>query len=370
MKKFLLTLGLGLVLSGCVAVNPQEFNNLKVRVINLETMVSAQAQKIKELEKQLKTLSKVPKTSNATLTPQQLISLKTQIISELEDIKSQQDLLSSEIDDLKFNQEELSKELRRQISALNSRINLLQAEIDTLKASSKQPMQNTQTPNITTNATPSTTLNATTVTPQAKTTYLQQNATISSNASNVTQLLQKFHNKLSTNATLNATSNVTQTNLPSNVTSNKTTLAKNATLAGNLTSNATIPKKKEKPLTEAELYEKAFNYYKQGEFTKALSAFKEYLQRFPNGKWIGQAYFWIGECYFHLKDYEEAILSYEKLIEMPEFHPLKPAALFRQALAFKKLGDNEAYQIILKKLIQTFPYSKEALKAKQLLNIQ
>ena len=365
MKKLFLSIGLGLILSGCVAVNPQEFNNLKVRVINLETMVSAQAQKIKELEKQVKLLSKVPKASNATLSPQQLISLKTQLISEMEDIKSQQDLLSSEIDDLKFNQEELSKELRRQISALNARINLLQAEINTLKASLKQPTPNIQATNATINAT----TNATPIVSQPITGY-NLNTTVSSNASNVTQLLKKFHNKISANATLNATLSSNRTSLAQNA----TTLATNQTKpTGNLTaSNATISeqKKEEKPLTEAELYEKAFNYYKEGEFTKALSAFKEYLQRFPHGKWIGQAYFWIGECYFHLKDYEEAILSYEKLIEMPEFHPLKPAALFRQAIAFKKLGDDEAYQIILKKLIQSFPYSKEALKAKELLNMQ
>ena len=98
------------------------------------------------------------------------------------------------------------------------------------------------------------------------------------------------------NETLPA-SNATLLSNATSITPEKTTNATNAT-------NATAPqpqKPEEKPLNEAELYEKAYSYYQKGDFKNARKLFEEYIERFPKGKWIGQAYFWIGESYFKEK---------------------------------------------------------------------
>jgi len=128
-------------------------------------------------------------------------------------------------------------------------------------------------------------------------------------------------------------------------------------------------KPEEKPLSEAQFYEKAYSYYQKGDLKNAKKLFEEYIEKFPKGKWIGQAYFWIGEIYFKEQKYEEAILNYQKLIELPGWHPLKPSAMLKQAQAFKALGDTEAYKILLKKLINQYPHSKEAEVAKEIIKI-
>ncbi len=299
--KFLLLL-IPLILNGCVAYQ-EEFQTLKIKVINLEAIVNKQNQKYEEMEKRLNVIDKKITSLESKISKDVLVDIKTQILSDLEDIKYQQALLSSQLEDLKFSKEEQDKEFTDRLNNLFTQVQALQLRIKEIEK--KLGI----TPKIVSNKT-----------------AVVSNETISSNKTAI----------LSTNAT-----NATNT-------------------------NATITQV-EKPLTEVELYEKAYSSYQQGDFKYARKLFEEYIEKFPKGKWIGQAYFWIGESYFKEKKYEEAILSYQKLIELQGWHPLKPTAMFKQAQAFKALGDIEAYKILLKKVINQYPNSKEAKKAKKLL---
>jgi len=299
--KFLLLL-IPLILNGCVAYQ-EEFQTLKIKVINLEAIVNKQNQKYEEMKKRLNVIDKKITSLENKISKDVLVDIKTQILSDLEDIKYQQALLSSQLEDLKFSKEEQDKEFTDRLNNLFTQVQALQLRIKEIEK--KLGI----TPKIVSNKT-----------------AVVSNETISSNKTAI----------LSTNAT-----NATNT-------------------------NATITQV-EKPLTEVELYEKAYSSYQQGDFKYARKLFEEYIEKFPKGKWIGQAYFWIGESYFKEKKYEEAILSYQKLIELQGWHPLKPTAMFKQAQAFKALGDIEAYKILLKKVINQYPNSKEAKKAKKLL---
>ena len=299
--KFLLLL-IPLILNGCVAYQ-EEFQTLKIKVINLEAIVNKQNQKYEEMEKRLNVIDKKITSLENKISKDVLVDIKTQILSDLEDIKYQQALLSSQLEDLKFSKEEQDKEFTDRLNNLFTQVQALQLRIKEIEK--KLGI----TPKVVSNET-----------------AVVSNETISSNETAI----------LSTNAT-----NATNT-------------------------NATITQV-EKPLTEVELYEKAYSSYQQGDFKNARKLFEEYIEKFPKGKWIGQAYFWIGESYFKEKKYEEAILSYQKLIELRGWHPLKPTAMFKQAQAFKALGDIEAYKILLKKVINQYPNSKEAEKAKKLL---
>ncbi len=297
--KFLL-FTITLILNGCVAYQ-EEFQTLKIKVINLEAIVNKQNQKYEEMEKRLNVIDKKITSLESKISKDVLVDIKTQILSDLEDIKYQQALLSSQLEDLKFSKEEQDKEFTDRLNNLFTQVQALQLRIKEIEKKL--------------GITPKVVSNETTVV---------SNETISSNETAI----------LSTNATNATNTTITQV---------------------------------EKSLTEVELYEKAYSSYQQGDFKNARKLFEEYIEKFPKGKWIGQAYFWIGESYFKEKKYEEAILSYQKLIELQGWHPLKPTAMFKQAQAFKALGDIEAYKILLKKVINQYPNSKEAEKAKKLL---
>lgn len=161
-------------------------------------------------------------------------------------------------------------------------------------------------------------------------------------------------------------SNVTQPQAQSNQTQNAT-LSFPSSAVGKTISNQTNDNKTtsyQPPLKEEDLYQKAYSLYEKGDLKEARRLWNEYLQRFPKGKWIGQTHFYIGETYFREKEYEAAILEYQKLIELPGANPLKPKAMLRQAEAFVALKDKKAAEILYKKIIQLYPGTKEAKEAK------
>lgn len=144
------------------------------------------------------------------------------------------------------------------------------------------------------------------------------------------------------------------------------------------TQNATptsIPKPQEKAkqqevpknLKEEDLFQQAYLHFQKGDYRLARSYWEEYLKRYPKGRWVGQTYYWLGETYFKEKNYEEAIIYYQKLIDLPEPNPFKPKAMLKQAEAFLQLKDKKAAEIVLKRLVKTFPGTPEAKEGEKIL---
>ncbi len=77
--------------------------------------------------------------------------------------------------------------------------------------------------------------------------------------------------------------------------------------------------------------------------------------------------YWIGESYYGEKKYENAILQFQDVIQKYKDHPKVAAALLKQGFAFAMLGDTKNAKVILQRLVDTFPLSDEAKKAKERL---
>ncbi|NAZ29737.1 MAG: tol-pal system protein YbgF, partial [Caldimicrobium sp.] len=122
-----------------------------------------------------------------------------------------------------------------------------------------------------------------------------------------------------------------------------------------------------KNLKEEDLFQQAYLYFQKGDYRLARSYWEEYLKRYPKGRWVGQTYYWLGETYFKEKNYEEAIIYYQKLIDLPEPNPFKPKAMLKQAEAFLQLKDKKAAEVVLKKLVKTFPGTQEAKEGEKIL---
>jgi tol-pal system protein YbgF len=300
MNRFFLLFLLPFILFGCIA-SQDEIQTLKIKVINLETTLNKQSQKSEELEKKIDELNKKIVSLENRLSKDLMVEMKTQVLSELDEIKKEQAQLSSQVEDIKFSQEESEKNFKTQLENLATQTQALELKIKELEK--KLELAPKELP---------------------KETPPPSNATLTS--------------------------------------------AENATKISAIKPEEKREEKpEEKPLSEAQLYEKAYSYYQKGDLQNAKKLFEEYIKKFPKGNWLGQAYFWIGEIYFKEQKYEEAILNYQKLIELPGWNPLKPSAMLKQAQAFKALGDTEASKILLKKLINQYPQSKEAEVAKKLL---
>ncbi|OGP90231.1 MAG: tol-pal system protein YbgF [Deltaproteobacteria bacterium RBG_16_48_10] len=117
-----------------------------------------------------------------------------------------------------------------------------------------------------------------------------------------------------------------------------------------------------------DLYKDAYEAYQKGDFEGARRKFEAFLKQYPNTELSDNAQFWIGETYYGKKDYEKAILEYEKAIaKYPEGDKV-PAALLKQALAFLELGDKTNGRNLLKRVMERYPQSEQADMAKKRLD--
>ncbi len=117
-----------------------------------------------------------------------------------------------------------------------------------------------------------------------------------------------------------------------------------------------------------DLYKDAYETLQKGDAEGARRKFEAFLKQYPNTELSDNAQFWIGETYYLKKDYEKAILEYEKAItKYPEGDKV-PAALFKQALAFLELGDKTNARTLLKRVIERYPQTDQAEMAKKKLD--
>ncbi len=108
------------------------------------------------------------------------------------------------------------------------------------------------------------------------------------------------------------------------------------------------------------LYQDAYRLYQMGSFAAAREKFEEYLKSHPHIEKSDNAQFWIGECFYSQKQYEEAVLEYEKVIVgYPNSNKIC-AALLKQGLALYELGDRTVSKLLLEKVVKEYPDTNEA----------
>jgi len=130
---------------------------------------------------------------------------------------------------------------------------------------------------------------------------------------------------------------------------------------------AAIAKSLEAPPTPENIYNQALVLFKSGETVKARDMFSKFIEQFPNDKLSVNARYWIGESFYREKNYEQAVLEFQRVITEYPGKEKVPAAMLKQGLAFKELGDTKSAKFIIKELIDKFPNAEETPAAKELL---
>jgi tol-pal system protein YbgF len=115
------------------------------------------------------------------------------------------------------------------------------------------------------------------------------------------------------------------------------------------------------------MYSAAYQTFKEGHYSKAKSEFQNYLTAYPASEYSDNAQFWIGECYFFEKNYEKAILEYEKVVKNYAGGNKVPYALLKQGLSFQKLGDKTSAKLLLQQVIKNYPNTNQARIARSKL---
>jgi tol-pal system protein YbgF len=119
--------------------------------------------------------------------------------------------------------------------------------------------------------------------------------------------------------------------------------------------------------SDQKLYTQARQAYDHGELDKARQLFKKLIKEFPKSSIVDNAQFWIGESYYREKWYEKAILEYQTVIEKYPHGNKVPAAMLKQGMALKQIGEKSSARLILQELVKKYPKASEAAIAQQKL---
>lgn len=113
-------------------------------------------------------------------------------------------------------------------------------------------------------------------------------------------------------------------------------------------------------------YRSAWQALNGQQYDKAIQQFRTFQRKNPASELADDAQYWIGESYFTRRDYNRAILEYNDVLKYRKGDKV-PAALLRQSQAFVEIGDKTDARLILQKLINDHPNSKQAKDARERL---
>lgn len=114
-------------------------------------------------------------------------------------------------------------------------------------------------------------------------------------------------------------------------------------------------------------YEIAWSALEKRDYRTAIARFKEFLQRHPRSELADNAQYWIGESHYGLREFDQAIIEFDAVRRRYPKGDKVPAALLKQGFAFAELGEKVNARLLLQEVVEKFPDSPEAAKAKSRL---
>lgn len=128
-----------------------------------------------------------------------------------------------------------------------------------------------------------------------------------------------------------------------------------------------IVKALETPPNPDNIYKQALDTLKSGETGKSRDMLNQFATQFPDHKLAANVRYWIGETFYLEKNYEQAVLEFQRVIKEYPGKEKVPAAMLKQGLSFRELGDIKSAKFIIKELIDKFPRAEEIPTAKEVL---
>jgi tol-pal system protein YbgF len=116
-----------------------------------------------------------------------------------------------------------------------------------------------------------------------------------------------------------------------------------------------------------EMYDYAVGLIKSGETRKGREVLAAFASKHPDHKLLPNVFYWKGETFYAEKDYENAILSYQDVIDKYPGGDKAPDAMYKQGLSFLALRDQKNARILFELLQSKYPKSSAATLARQKL---
>ncbi len=115
------------------------------------------------------------------------------------------------------------------------------------------------------------------------------------------------------------------------------------------------------------LYDAGIKDFNDRKYANALKSFTDFSNIYENHELISNALFWEGECQYQLKNYPAAAIAYERVIAAHPDSNKVASAYLKQGMTFANLKKKDAAKERYTQLIELFPNSSEATRAKEYL---
>jgi tol-pal system protein YbgF len=114
-------------------------------------------------------------------------------------------------------------------------------------------------------------------------------------------------------------------------------------------------------------YDAALDQFKNGNYSAAAASFQNFARANPKSPLAPSALYWAGNAQYALKDFRSAIASQRQLIATYPDSSKIPDALLNIASCLTETGDNAGARRTLEQLVQKYPGTEAAGKARQRL---
>lgn len=108
-------------------------------------------------------------------------------------------------------------------------------------------------------------------------------------------------------------------------------------------------------LSEQQLYQMAYDSVIKSNFDLSIAEFDQYLSIYSQGRFVANAHYWKGQAYLYLNRYNEAVESYEVIINEHQDSAKLPDALYGLALAYEGMGNISEARRLLSDIRRRFP---------------
>ena len=114
-------------------------------------------------------------------------------------------------------------------------------------------------------------------------------------------------------------------------------------------------------------YDSAFILVRKGQYDKAITGFKNFLDSCPQHQAVANAYYWMGECYYSLEKYQDAVAQFDFLLKNYKSSVNGSRALYKMARSKQELKQKNEARQLFERLIKDYPRTLEAEQAQDRL---
>jgi len=115
------------------------------------------------------------------------------------------------------------------------------------------------------------------------------------------------------------------------------------------------------------VYTAALDLYRAREYGQAVLDFLDFVARYPKNPLANNAQYWIGEAYFGQRDYRQAALEFQRVLENDPRGRKVPDAILKLGLCYVSLHQPGRAHELWRQVVREYPDSESARKARSFL---